>query len=183
MQDPTARVAPDRELLEALAAGARASLAPIYHRHKDGLFNAAFHLVGSRERAEDVLHDVFLQLVRSAPRLQLRGSLRSYLIAAAVHRCRDLARREAVRRRPAGEEPVVDPTNELLRREQHDLLTESLRALGHDQKEVVVLHIFEEMTFGEIADQLGISINTAMSRWRYALEALRGSLQRRGVEG
>jgi len=62
-------------------------------------------------------------------------------------------------------EPEVDP--------RLQALTDSLPQLPNEQREVVVLKIWGDLTFDEIGEQLSISPNTAASRWRYAMEALR----------
>jgi RNA polymerase sigma-70 factor (ECF subfamily) len=56
-------------------------------------------------------------------------------------------------------------------------LRQSLIALPEDQRQVVVLHVWGELTFSEIADVLNVSPNTAASRYRYALAKLRDSMR------
>ncbi|MBN1422450.1 MAG: sigma-70 family RNA polymerase sigma factor [Planctomycetes bacterium] len=166
---------PDDALLAGLAAGDEGAFAALYDRYGAALFRVAHALLGSREEAEDAVQDVFLDLVRSRASLARVRDLRAYVFASLRHAA---ARR---RRRPfpatadldgissGGEAaPSVDERGRLAR---------AMRALPPSQREVLALHIEGEMTFAEIGAALGISINTAASRYRYALEKLRAALE------
>src|SRR6266542_1716906 len=75
-------------------------------------------------------------------------------------------------------ESTIEPHFEL-EDETQSALAAAVDSLPHDQREVLVLKIWNELTFAEIASTLGISQNTAASRYRYALAGLRKSLQPR----
>jgi RNA polymerase sigma-70 factor, ECF subfamily len=165
-------------LLAALAAGSDQAFALIYDRFGERLFRTALGIVGRRQDAEDVVQDVFTAMVRSRRRLVDVNDLPAYLFASLR---RQAARRAARRTREPGSstgmvsqaatpEPAPeDPRNESLRR--------SLAALSIEQREVIAMRIEGELTFAEIARVLGININTAASRHRYALERLRQRLK------
>ena len=83
----------DTGRLTAVARGDRDALASIYRELKDDLLSAAYHLVGDRAAAEDVLQDVFVTLARKAGEVRLTVSLRAYLVTACRNRARDVLRR------------------------------------------------------------------------------------------
>lgn len=152
------------------------SFAGLYHEHKDAVYNAAFHLLGERAGAEDVLQDVFVALVR-----QGHASLhkpRAWLLTATLNRVRDRLRR----RRPAAAEmdelpsAIPGPLREAEQQEQAELVAAALSRLPLAQREVVVLHVFEDLSFALIGQLCGISQDTAASRWRYACDKLRARL-------
>ena len=173
----------DNELLEALARGDRRALERIYRTHKDCMLTAAMHLLGGdRLAAEDVLHDIFVKFAAKARVLKIEGSLRNYLLTACLNRARDILRRnrrtavdsEAVRECVAD---VADPQVAIGHAEETARLLAAVTLLPDKQREVLVLRVYGELTFREISDSLQISINTAQSRYRYALAALRRRLQ------
>ena len=159
-----------------------ASLTELYSQHRDAVWNAAWHLLGDRELAEDVVHDVFVGLV--ARDLHGIARPRAYLLQAVVHRVRDRLRQ---RSKPgvaqAGELPADLPADQpsvqasLIAGEQRGEVAAALEALSSEQREVVVLHVFEELTFREIAELCQTSANTAASRWRYAVAQLSALLR------
>jgi RNA polymerase sigma-70 factor (ECF subfamily) len=161
------------ELLAQLVAGREDAFAVLYDRYGAALYRVAFTLLGSRESAEDAVQEVFASLVRSRHMLAGVENLRAYLFAAL--------RRAAVRigtKRQA--EPLVgevaSPPALSLDVELAAKLERALAALPVEQREIVTLKIDGELTFAEIAALLGISANTAASRYRYALEKLRAAL-------
>ena len=87
----------DRLLLKRLKRGDREAFRLIYEKYGGDLFTLAAHLLHDPATTEDVLQDVFVSLVRSVHRLNLRGSLKAYLMTAVVNRARDHYRRQAGR--------------------------------------------------------------------------------------
>jgi RNA polymerase sigma-70 factor (ECF subfamily) len=165
----------DRQLSERIGAGDFAALEEVYDAYSTALYRHALTILGSTSDAEDVLQDVFLQLVRR------RGGpikdLKAYLFTAARHQsCSSLRRRrhdaqgcDAEAARPApedGPEQFAD----------RHVLREALQALPSEQREVVILKVYEQLTFEEIGRAVKASVNTVASRYRYALQKLRKAL-------
>ncbi len=172
----------DREQTQRLQQGDPEALRAIYVRYKDHLLTVATCLLLHREPAEDALHEVFVTLAGEARRLRVRGSLKSYLAACVANRARDELRRRA--RRPAGADgleqtasPAADPLKTAIDAEETARLGTALAELPFEQREVVVLHLQAEMTFVEVAQHQGVSINTVQSRYRYGMDKLRSLLQ------
>ncbi len=169
----------DQALVDALAAGSSEAFESVYRIHKDRLLTATMFLLrGERAIAEDVLHDVFMQLIDQSSTLRITGSLQNYLITCCLNRARDRLRRiaidgRAIRRAVASTIKTVEPSARVEDEEQRLRVMQSLATLPDEQREVVTLHLHGEMTFQQAADSLGITVNTAKSRYRYALEKLR----------
>jgi RNA polymerase sigma-70 factor (ECF subfamily) len=161
-------------LLAGLAAGRDEALAALYDRFGRALFRVAWSLLRSRPDAEDAVQDVFLGLVRSRSTLERIENLRAYLFGALRH----AAARRAARRvasRPLGEEPCDESSRQPpLDPELSDWLDRAVAELPPEQREVLTLKIDGELTFEEIGAVVGVSPSTAASRYRYALEKLRG---------
>lgn len=131
----------------------------------------------SRADAEDVVQDAFVRFWRKEHSLENRGLLYATVRSTALDRLRSehrRARREAVasHERPDHCEPVFAPEDE-----GQQLLAAAVERLPNEQREVVILKIWNELTFAEIAGVLEISQNTAASRYRYALGTLKKILQ------
>jgi RNA polymerase sigma-70 factor, ECF subfamily len=165
----------DRQLAERIAAGDTGALEEVYDTYSTALYRHALTIVGSTADAEDVLQDLFLQLVRrhGGP-IQ---DLKAYLFTAARHQsCSALRRRrhdelgldaEAAR-------PMLDEGPEQFA-ERH-VLRQALQMLPSAQREVVVLKVYEQLTFEEIGKAVKASVNTVASRYRYAMRKLRKAL-------
>jgi len=173
----------DASVLTAAAGGDRRAFERIYLAYKDDLLTLAALMLGDRQAGEDVLHDVFVSLARRMGQLTLNGSLKGYLLTSCANRARDLLRRRGVRRDPAGALAgalaIAAPANPAKAAEVAEETARAMAALTRlpsEQREVVVLHIHGQLTFREVARLREIPMNTAKSRYRYALSALRKEL-------
>jgi len=167
-------------LLLGLAAGDGRAFEALYDRFAPRLYRVALGVLGRTEDAEDTVQEVFMAMVRSRRGLAEVRDLEAYLFAAlrrAAARC--AARRT---RQPAASGALAD---QAVAREdrpgpshpQGQRLEQALRALPPEQREVIALKIDGELTFGQVAQAMGVSINTAASRYRYALERLRRAMK------
>jgi RNA polymerase sigma-70 factor (ECF subfamily) len=170
---------------EALVAGIRrgdaGALAEVYHRYKGDVLALTVTILGRREGAYDMLHDVFVGLARNAVRLAPDSNLKGYLLTAAANRARDHRTRSA--RRAVKTDPPADllpsteedPSAPIAKAEESARLWQAVASLPENQRVVVALHIHAGLTFKQIAQGEGLSENTVQSRYRYALEKLRSA--------
>ena len=158
-------------------------LEEMYREQAPILFRFLIRLTANSEETRDVIQEIFTRLAQSPHMLDGVAAPRPYLFRMAHRLVIDRARREqtrhqredsAYRDRAATAPPAVlhDETAWLQK-----ILVASLDALPPEQKAVLVLKVWEEMTFAEIAAVLDISANTAASRYRYALDKLRAGLR------
>jgi len=147
----------------------------LYRQQGSALLLFALAITGERSRAQDVVHHVFLNLIEKGS-LRRAADKKAYLFASV----RNAALNESkLRERTApldGDSHAAwfDPPDHDYMGEQN--LRRTLGALPDDQREVIVLHIWGELTFSQISELLSISPNTAASRYRYALGKLRESM-------
>ena len=164
----------DATWLRRLARGDLSALGSIYDRHGRLVYRCALAILGSQADAEDVASTVFLRLARQGRRAARIRDLRRFLVAAARNEAISMLRRRRRQRdaleRGAFLEPAPDAQAE------RDALEGALAALPREQREVVVLKVFEGMTFAEIARLVGVSPNTAASRYRYAVAKMKEML-------
>ncbi|HEU5293016.1 MAG TPA: RNA polymerase sigma factor [Cyclobacteriaceae bacterium] len=166
-------------------------------KEKDKLLGFIRSRVSTVEEAEDILQDVFYQFIVGFETIESIDRVTSWLYSVARNKIIDRYRRDSVRPKRtdfelrAGNDdetpltlqeilPDLDNTPEstMIREAIWDEITEALAELPADQREIFVQNEIEEKGFKEIAEETGVSINTLLSRKRYAILALRKRLQR-----
>lgn len=167
--------ASDAVLVSRMAQGDRGALAALYVRHVSALLALGQAFLKSRQEAEDLIHDVFLEAWRrSSDYSEQRGSVRAWLLVRARSRALD-------RLKSAGRPRVVHteerhsegpPSNVGDQRRLRELLSQMPEA----QQQVIMLGYFEGLSTVEMAERLGIPAGTVKSRTRAALAALRSVL-------
>lgn len=163
----------DRRLAERIDAGDASALEEVYDAYSDAVYRQALAILRSAADAEDVVQDVFLQLVhrRGYPIRELKA----YLLTAARHQaCSALRRRQ--RESPAEGLESLRPGHPGGDFGDRAAVRQALEALPAEQREVVRLKVYEQMTFAEIGRAVRASANTVASRYRYALGKLRKAL-------
>ena len=162
--------------------GDPAALCRIYEKYRECLLKVAAALLNDGSVIEDVLHDVFVDFAATTGRFELTGSLKGYLAICVANRARDrnrtMQRRSAtnldpIRSHSAGED---GPDRVAMSRELRATLEAAMTELPYEQRETIVLHLQSKLPFREIARLRRISVNTALSRYRYGLGKLRSML-------
>ncbi len=153
-----------------------ASLAEIeflYRQHGAALLLFASTITGERSRAQDAVHQVFLKFMETG-NLSRAKDKKAYLFACIRNAVLN-ERKLQDRHEPLETDSAwFSPPDRDVTGEQN--LRRALAALPDDQRQIVVLHIWGDLTFAQIADLLSISSNTAASRYRYALGKLRDAM-------
>ncbi len=158
-----------QDLVRRISAGDRDAIGVVYDRYGAGMYRLLAAMLGSRADAEDALHNVFLMLTQG--RANRARDLKAYLYTAARREALQMLRRR--KRETSIENPDIDS-----RPAQTDQIDwqEMLGALPPDQREVIALKVYEQMTFDEIARIVVASPNTVASRYRYGIAQLRAAL-------
>jgi RNA polymerase sigma-70 factor (ECF subfamily) len=170
----------DVDLLKAIARRDESALAAIYDRYRVILFGLLVRILNSREEAEDVLQEVFLQVWhRAADFDETRGRPFTWLVTVTrsrgIDRLRSLAARERVAIAGSKEatEEVSDAATDAYASEQRELVSNALDQLPEEQRRALVLAYFEGLSQSEIAAKLGAPLGTVKTRMRSGLMKLR----------
>jgi RNA polymerase sigma-70 factor (ECF subfamily) len=154
----------------------------LYDQHAQPLYAFLLNLTRNEADTRDLLQEIFVKLAREPRLLAGVRAERAFLIRLAHNAAIDLMRRRGARDRTkenfAAEiispfAPTNDPDEKIFREE----LAEALGELPAEQRAVVHLKLWGDLTFEQIAAALEISPNTAASRYRYGLDKLRGQLR------
>jgi RNA polymerase sigma-70 factor (ECF subfamily) len=186
----------------AFKSGDARAFATLVQRHRGPVYNFILRYVGHRQRAEDVLQETWLKVVRSSSEWQPRAKFTTWVYTIARNLCVDSARKESFRRTDSLDAPastdgddgrtkgelVADEQGAAPDRTAHNvrirpMIEQALAALPAEQREVFLLREYQGIGFKEIAEVTGVNENTVKSRMRYALEGLRKRLSELGVDG
>jgi RNA polymerase sigma-70 factor (ECF subfamily) len=190
----------DEKLMLAFKAGDARAFEQLVRRHRAAVFNFLLRLCGQRQRAEDLLQETWLKVIRCASTYEAKAKYTTWLYTIARNLCMDALRKESYRRADSLDAPVGNGDDERSLGEQlpsesaapdraahnlavQPLIERALASLPQEQREVFILREYHGTPFKEIAEVTGVPENTVKSRMRYALEGLRRSLDAMGLEG
>lgn len=174
----------DHELVTLFKEGDINALEQLIHRYKDKLFTSISFLVKDKFLAEDIFQDVFIKAIETirGGRYNEEGKFLPWVMRIAHNLCIDHFRK--VKRSPAimtgNNEQLAEllPATEtsdsrMIKQQSHDSVRRMIDLLPYDQREVIILRHYAELSFKEIASLTNCSINTALGRMRYGLINLR----------
>jgi len=177
--------------MHLVSAGDPQAFEVLYERHAGAAFSLAYRMVGTRNAAEDVVQESFLNLWRSGARYERsRGSVRTWVLGIVHHRAIDALRRATVhdKRRTSDEgieERLASPQRtdvEAARREEAATVREAMGTLPPEQVQVIELAYFGGFSHSEIAELLNTPIGTIKGRMRLGLDKMRTALAG-GIDG
>ncbi|MEZ5006915.1 MAG: sigma-70 family RNA polymerase sigma factor [Chitinophagales bacterium] len=183
----------DQQLVKSYLNGCEASLEVLINRHKDRVYTAVYMFVRDKYLAEDIFQDTFIKVVESlrSGNYKEEGKFLPWVMRISHNLCIDYFRK--VKRKPS----IVDnegfdifevlkfsgdnAEDTMIKDQAKAKVKDLINQLPDEQKEVVVLRHYAEMSFKEIADMTGVSINTALGRMRYALINLRKMVTEKSI--
>lgn len=180
----------DRELVDQYIQGKEQCLEALIERHKGRIFGHIMKLVRNRELAEDVFQETFFKVIRS-----LKGGLYneedkfvSWVMRISKNMIIDHFRREAkirmistVKNADGVREDIFNVIDvgekinikHIEKRQVHRQIRHLIKRLPDDQREVLIMREYFDMSFNEICDMTNMNLNTALGRMRYAIINLR----------
>jgi RNA polymerase sigma-70 factor (ECF subfamily) len=188
----------DNELVQLYIGGNEESLAVLLQRHKRKIFSSIIVVVKDHQLAEDIFQDTFFKVIQTLKKGQYNeeGKFLPWIIRIARNLIIDHYRR-AKKMPPVpvyineeGEEisvfnSLASPNDELQSAESVHFkknIRNLINELPNDQREVVLMRMYYDMSFKEISDFTNVSINTALGRMRYALFNLKKMIEEKNME-
>ena len=175
----------DQQLVSAFLSGDSLSIERLIIRHKDKVFRFIISKVKDVDLANDIFQDVFIKVINKLRegRYNEEGKFISWVMRISHNMVIDHFRKESRVKmiRPNDEYDIFNTIAEEVECTESDLiknhvlneLKDLVAYLSEEQRQVVQMRYYAGMTFKEIAEEIGISINTALGRMRYALMNLR----------
>ena len=187
----------DKQLVSNYLEGNVTALETLVKRHKHRIYTFVISKVRNQELAEDIFQDVFFKVIKSLQKGKYNeeGKFLPWVMRIAHNLVIDHFRK--AKRMPIVGKPKSDDdfdifdiisngeqTSEynIMEGEQHEQLRKMIQELPEEQRQVLVMRHYEELSFKEIAEKTGVSINTALGRMRYALINMRKIIEEHRVD-
>lgn len=183
----------DKELIARYLDGDEKSFELLLNKHKEKIYTSIYLFVKDHERANDIFQDVFIKIVKTlrAGKYNHEGKFKQWAMRIAYNMCVDNFRKNKRR-------SIIQPTDDfdifdiiesgdanredsLIREQTYSKVRELVDNLPPEQREVVILRHYADMSFKEIAAMTRVSINTALGRMRYALINMRKMVDNKEV--
>lgn len=183
----------DEELVEAFQSGDLGAFELLVRRWERKILGAIYRIVGREEDARDLCQETFLKAYRALGAFKREACFSSWLYQIALNLCRDRMRRRRLRPLVSLEELDDRGASLVTRRPDPHALAEAeglsrivqaaVASLPEDQREVIVLKEYQDLTFLEIAEVLDLPLSTVKTRLYRGLVQLRERLEREGIRG
>lgn len=183
----------DQQLIDDYVCGSHESLEFLIHRHKSRVFSYILFIVKNKHLAEDIFQETFIRVVHSLKQDNYRdeGRFLSWVLRIAHNLTMDHYRINK-RMRYQDHNSDFDIFDTFLVQEQtveeklvidqiHKDITKLLEYLPPEQKEVIIMRHFYDMSFKEIAEELDINLSTVMARMRYSLRRMRKLIKKKNI--
>ncbi len=174
----------DERLIQKALDGHEKAWVKLVKRYEKRIYNYSLRMTGANDEAMDLVQEVFLAVFRNLPNYRGEGVFPAWLFRIANNRCIDFLRRRNTN--PLANQSLTDMdtlksnrmADEDLHREQGNReVLKLLSSLSHEQRQVVELKLFQNMTFDEIEGFTGLPANTAKTRFYAALQKLRSLME------
>ncbi len=185
----------DHHLIEQFKAGNQSAISELIRRYQSNVYTSIYYLVQDKYIAEDIYQDTFIKVIHHLQKsnYQEQGKFLPWIQRIAHNLCIDHFRKLKNHMKYVvsnGDEAIsyLRSNNtehkefQLIKKETESKIEQLIDELPLEQKEVVILRIYGELSFKEIADATGVSINTALGRMRYALHNIRKIIHERKIE-
>lgn len=183
----------DAELINAFKQGNQTALEVLIKRYKDKIYTSIFMLVKDEFTADDIFQDAFLKMIKTirSGKYAEQGKFLPWAMRVAHNLCMDHFRKikhnVSVVLSDGTDITDILPTSAygasdaMERKETHDSVRKLVEQLPEEQREVVVLRIYADLSFKDISELTSVSINTALGRMRYGLINLRKMIEEKNL--
>ncbi len=184
----------DNMLVQKFIEGDQSAIEILISRHKNRVFTYIVLIVKNHQLAEDVFQDTFIKVIRSLKmgKYTENGKFVSWVLRIAHNLIIDHFRKEKLLNTTSNEDSEYDLFNSSKFSDENiedqlifEQITSDVRRLidelPDDQREVIIMRHYQGMSFKEIAERTGVSINTALGRMRYALINLRKIIEKNNL--
>lgn len=175
----------DQELISDYLSGNDKSFETLLNRHRDKIYTSIYLFVKDQELADDIFQDVFIKILNTLRKGKYNheGKFLQWAMRISYNMCVDNFRRSKRRTKVSASETFdifdvleskdLNMEQSMIKSQLHTKVRELVDKLPSEQREVVILRHYADMSFKEISQLTRVSINTALGRMRYALINMR----------
>lgn len=184
----------DHELVKLYQSGTQEALEELIKRHKRSIFSAIYLLVRDRPLAEDIFQETFIKIIHTlrSGNYNEEGKFVGWAVRVGRNLTIDYLRKikRDVTITDSEGNGIFDylifteesKEDKIMKMQSENEIKQLIKRLPEEQREVLIMRHWGDMSFKEIADKTGVSINTALGRMRYALNNLRKLMVAKGIQ-
>jgi RNA polymerase sigma-70 factor (ECF subfamily) len=177
----------DEALIREVAKGNQLAMRTLFMRHQVRVYRFVLRIVRDSDLAEDVVSEVFLAVWRRAGRFEGRSAVSTWLLSIARHKALTAIKRPPNERLDSDMglmivDPALNPEAEIREKDRASVLRHCLGALSPEHSEIIDLVYYQQSSIKDVADVLGIPLNTVKTRMFYARKRLATLLSAAGVD-
>lgn len=183
----------DSALVQAYVRGDEKALELLINRHSQRVYGFIYSKIPDRDLADDVFQDTFIKVIKTLKKgnYSEEGKFLPWVLRISHNLIIDHFRKNARMPRVQAKDDFdifhilsdgdLNVENRIIRDQVESDLRKMIEALPEDQREVVWMRLYQDLSFKEIAEQTGVSINTALGRMRYAVLNLRKLVEKNNI--
>ena len=184
---------PDSKLVSNYIHGNEGSLEILIKRHQQRLFSSIYSKVKNKDITEDIFQDTFIKVIRTLKKgnYNEEGKFLPWLLRIAHNLVIDYFRKSNRMPKFRNTEEfdifsvlgdgVLNAEKKIIKEQIHADVKALINELPEEQKQVLLMRMYNDMSFNEISENTGVSINTALGRMRYALINLRKLIEKNNI--
>jgi RNA polymerase sigma-70 factor (ECF subfamily) len=184
---------PDSILIDDYINGKEASLSVLINRHQQRLFSFIYSKIQDKDLTEDIFQDTFIKVIRTLKKgnYNEEGKFLPWVMRIAHNLVIDYFRKN--NRMPSFKnteefniflvlhDGTLNAEKQIIQEQIYENVRELINELPEEQKEVLIMRMYKDMSFKEISENTGVSINTALGRMRYALINMRKLIEKHKI--
>ena len=183
----------DRELIHLYMNGNDAAFECLLNRHKGKIFTSIYMFVKDNDLANDIFQETFIKIIDTirSGRYNDEGKFLQWALRISYNLCVDLFRKNKRKPTISGSDDfdIFDTISmaeeceesKIMRNQTHDKIRQLVNFLPQEQREVIMLRHYADLSFKEISELTNVSINTALGRMRYALINIRKMMMEKQI--
>ncbi|MBQ9576449.1 MAG: sigma-70 family RNA polymerase sigma factor [Muribaculaceae bacterium] len=184
----------DEQLISLYVDGKNEAFDALLERHKDRLYMYIYHAVKNEDAADDIFQDTFVKAIMTIKQGKYveNGHFPAWITRIAHNQIIDYFRQTKAENSQSTDDDDVNILNrkelcggtvedDIVLTQIHDDVRRLVKVLPDNQREVLIMRYYKNMSFKEIADATGVSINTALGRMRYAILNMRRIAEERNI--
>lgn len=183
------KVKDDFTLIRAIQSGDHNAFETLINRYQRQVANQIYMNMGNRDDVEDIAQEVFIRVYRSLPKFKFNSSFFSWIYRITMNLCIDEIRKRKIRRmlsldflaedyldKSGVSDEVTTPSESVLLNEKKDIVRRAMHHLSKEHREILTLREYQDLSYDEIAEILGLTVQAVKSRIFRARSEIRNLL-------